>query len=261
MFDEPEEETPAERIKDPQARAQSKFDEFRMHAELAAVFEACRKFGASIKPDLAADDARELQKAVAKLEKAKLGETPVVAEASMPDTANVLGFAQTRELSTGDYHIYRRPGETMIARWLAGEQVDAFYTRLQAHFDAALKFYREEERQSHGWKQDEQTLAYLDALDKIEANLAERYLRPVIQKVGISVLSTQTADELDILHLADVLMGVDASEIVGEASAPPDAPTEQDRAWYFKLFSLRGLKDGVERMCFFAFMQKTDETW
>jgi hypothetical protein len=54
---------------------------------------------------------------------------------------------------------------------------------------------------------------------------------------------------------------VPAPEIVGEASAPPDEPTEQDRAWFFKLFSLRGVVDGVEKMCFFTYLQKADETF
>ncbi len=74
------------------------------------------------------------------------------------------------------------------------------------------------------------------------------------------VLSTQTADEMDINHLCDFIMGVPAAEIVGPASAPPDAPTEQDRAWFFKLFSLRGMKEGVEQMFFFTYLQKSDDS-
>jgi hypothetical protein len=54
-------------------------------------------------------------------------------------------------------------------------------------------------------------------------------------------------------------MGVPAGEVVGEASAPPDDPTESDRAWFFKLFSLRGIKEGIERMCFFTYLQKSDD--
>ena len=74
------------------------------------------------------------------------------------------------------------------------------------------------------------------------------------------VLSTQTADEMDILHLCDYIMGVPAAEVVGAASAPPDEPTERDRAWFFKLFSLRGIKDDVEQMMFFAYLQKSDDS-
>jgi hypothetical protein len=77
----------------------------------------------------------------------------------------------------------------------------------------------------------------------------------------VFVLSTQAADELDILHLTDYVMGTTAAEIVGPQSAPPEESTEQDRAWFFKLFSLRGIKDGVEQMLFFTYLQRTDEGW
>jgi hypothetical protein len=56
-------------------------------------------------------------------------------------------------------------------------------------------------------------------------------------------------------------MGVSAEELVGSVSAPPDEPTEQDLAWFFKLFSLRGVVEDVERMCFFTFLQKAEESW
>jgi hypothetical protein len=150
----------------------------------------------------------------------------------------------------------------MIVRFLAGEQVESFYTRLQAHFDAALKQYREEERQQKGWKQDPTTLAYLEALDAVEIKMADRYLRPLIKQHNLFVLSDQSADEIDILYVTDLLMGVEAAKLVGSPSAPPDEqPTESDRAWFFKLFSLRGMKDGEERMCFFVYLQKAEESW
>jgi hypothetical protein len=66
---------------------------------------------------------------------------------------------------------------------------------------------------------------------------------------------------MDISHLVDFIMGVPAAEVVGEASAPPDDPTEQDRAWFFKLFSLRGIKNEQEQMCFFTYLQKSDESF
>ena len=67
---------------------------------------------------------------------------------------------------------------------------------------------------------------------------------------------------MDVLHLCQHLMGVDPAELVGPASAPPeDDPSEQDRAWFFKLFSLRGVVENVERMCFFTFMQKAEDTF
>lgn len=259
MFDEPE-ESPSERSLDPKDRARERFDEFRMHAEFAAVFEGTRKFDASIDPNLDADLAREIQRTVGKLEKARSTEHPILPPESITDATNVLTIPQTRGISTNDYHVYRRPGEAIIIRWLDGELVDAFYERFQAHFDAALTQFREEERQQHGWKQDAVTAKYLDELDKIDVKMADRYLRDTIKQHKLFVLSTQAADELDILHLTDYVMGVSPAEVVGEASAPPeDGATEQDRAWFFKLFSLRGVIEGQERMCYFTFLQKTDE--
>jgi hypothetical protein len=59
------------------------------------------------------------------------------------------------------------------------------------------------------------------------------------------------------------LISVPPEQLVGPTSAPPEggaigidelAAGEQDRAWFFKLFALRGLHEGVERMRFFVFM-------
>ena len=120
-------------------------------------------------------------------------------------------------------------------------------------------------RQALAWKQDPKTLAYLEAMEAMDVKMTDRYLRDAIRTHKIFVLSTQSADELDILHLSDYLMGATPAEIVGAASAPPeDGPTERERAWFFKFFSLRGVDDaGVERMCFFAYLQKADdeESW
>jgi len=259
MFDEPE-ESPAERASNPTERAKEKFDAFRMHAELAAVFEGPRKFDAQVLASLDADVARDVQRTVAKLDKSKVGETPVIDPASAPEALRLLTLPETNELSTNDYHVHRRPGETMIVRWLRGEEVESFYERFQAHFNAALGQFREEERQQHGWKQDPETLTYLDALDKIDVKMADRYAREPIRKHNLYILSTQTADEMDIVHLTDYVMSVGAAAVVGDASAPPeDGATESDRAWFFKLFALRGIVEDEERMCFFTFLQKTDE--
>jgi hypothetical protein len=260
MFDEPEEQS-SERIADPLQRAREKFDEFRMHAELAAVFEGCRKFDAELKPGLDADLARDVQKRIAKLEKAKTPDVPLIAPEAADDAGALLRLPTTNGLSTNDYHIQRRPGEALVIRWLSGDRVETFYDRFQAHFDAALKHYREEERQSKGWKQDADTLKYLEALDAFDVKMADRYLRQIIRQHKVFVLSTQTADEIDILHLCDYLMGVDAADLVGKASSPPDEPTERDRAWFFKLFSLRGIDADQERMCFFTYLQKAEETF
>ncbi|HSZ54067.1 MAG TPA: hypothetical protein VK797_00280 [Tepidisphaeraceae bacterium] len=258
MFDEPQED-PTEQSSSPANRAKEKADEFRMHAELAAVFEGNRKFGAEIVPGLDPQVARDTQRGMGRLEKAKSPDSPVLPAGSIEEAAGVLKTPDTRSLSTNDYHVYRRPGEVMIVRWLAGDQVETFYERIQAHFDAAMTGFREEERQSNEWKQDPQTLAYLDALDALEVKMEERYLRELIRKTGIFVLSTQAADEMNIAYLCDYLMGVPAAEVVGSVSAPPDEPTERDLAWFFKLFSLRGMVEGTERMCFFAYLQKSDD--
>lgn len=238
-----------------------------MHAELAAVFEGRRKFGAQLVPNLDPDIARDVQRTIARLEKARPADVPIIPDPFAPDGYRLLNFPQISGTSANDYHIYRRPGETMIVRFLAGNQVEMFYERMQAHFDAALNQFREEERQSLGWKQDTGTLKYLELLDNIDVRMADRYLRDVMRKHNVTVLSTQSADEMDILHLCDYVMGVPAAEIVGPASAPPDEPAdvdeasraERDRAWFFKLFSLRGIAEGVEQMCFFTYLQKSDD--
>jgi len=258
MFDEPSED-PAERLLDPAARAKEKADGFRLHAELAAVFEACRKFDAKLLPRLDADIARDIQKTMGRLDKARTPGNPTIAEPSIAEAARVLNLAPANGLSTNDYHIHRRPGEVMIVRWLDGGQVETFYGRLQAHFDAALNGFKEDERQAHEWKKDASTLAYLAALDAVTVNMAERYCRDLIRAHNLFLLSTQSADEINIVYLCDYVMGVSPADLVGSQSAPPPDPSEQDLAWFFKLFALRGMKDGVERMCFFTYLQKADD--
>src|SRR5688572_8189151 len=197
MYDEPSED-PAERPLKPADRARDKSDEFRMHAELCAVFEGHRKFDARLAAGLDPEIAREVQRTIGRLEKAKSADSPVLPPASAADAAALLNLPATRGLSTNDYHIHGRPGEGMIVRWLVGEQVETYYERAQAHFDAALEGFKEDERQAQAWKQDPQTLAYLAALDAVEVRMAERYLRDPIRAHKLFVLSTQAADELNI---------------------------------------------------------------
>jgi hypothetical protein len=258
MFDETN-EGPVEGASSAKDRAREKSDEFRMHAELAAVFEGVRKFDAQLMPGLNADIARQIQRGMGLLEKSKSPDHPVLPEKSMPQAAEILALAHAKKLCTNDYHIHRRPGEVMIVRWLHGDEVTAFYERLQAHFDAAMAGFRDDQRNSQEWKQDPKTNEFLAALDAIEVKMDERYLRSVIRQHKIFVLSAQSADEMNIAYLCDYIIGVPAAELVGAASAPPDEPTDRDLAWFFKLFSLRGMGDkDEERMCFFAFLQKTD---
>src|SRR5262245_53943433 len=167
MFDEPT-EPGGERSSKPSDRAKEKSDEFRMHAELAAVFEGTRKFDAQIIPTLDPEIARQAQRMIGRLEKSKTENIPLLPESSAVDAAALLNLHETKDLSTNDYHLHRRPGEVMILRWLEGEQVDWFYERLQAHFDAALAAHKDDQQQSHGWKQDADAEAYLEALEKID---------------------------------------------------------------------------------------------
>src|SRR4051812_22162814 len=103
MFDEPSED-PAERAIDAAAAVKDKSDEFRMHAELCAVFEGPRKFEAQLRPDLDADLAREIQRTMGRLEKAKSAEHPVLPESAAEDAARLLRLPDERALSTNDYH-------------------------------------------------------------------------------------------------------------------------------------------------------------
>lgn len=259
MYEEPEEE-PTEKAVGAQERALEKAGELRFHAEIAAVFEGPRKFDAQLKPGLDFSVARDVQQTMARLAKSQTGESPVIPETHAAEAARLLNLHQTASLSTNDYHIHRRPGEAMIIRWLQGEQVETFYERLQAHFDFMLNHLREEERTAHEWKQDPQTIAYLKALDALEVKMADRYLRPLIRHHGLYVLSTQTADEMNIVYLAEHVMGRTPQDLVGAASAPPDEPREKDLAWFYKLFLLRGMSGQTEQMCFFTYLQKTDDS-
>ncbi len=259
MFDEPS-ESPQERNVDPAQRAKDKTDEFRVHAEVCAVFEGPRKFDAEILK-LDNETARDVQKRMARLEKTKKPDSPILPPESAAEATAILNLAGKDALPTNDYHISRRPGEAIVLRWLEGEQVSTFYERIQAHFDVALDDYKNEQREGYGWKQDPKMTAYLDALDAVEIKMPDRYLRDIIRKHGVFVLSTLTADEMDISYLTETVMGAQVTDIVGAAAALPDEPTESDRAWFFKLFSLRGVIDGIERMCFFAYLQKAEESW
>jgi hypothetical protein len=258
MFDEPE-EAKSEDSANPAQRAKEKVVEFSMHAELATVFEGVRKTDAELRTNLDPEIARQIQRTMGKLEKSKSAEHPVLLTPSAPEAQNLLNLYETNNLTTNDYHIHRRPGEVMIVRWLQGDEADYFYERFQAHFDAAMEGHTEDERQANEWKQTAGTKAYLAALDKIDLKMADRYLRKEIRQHKIFVLSTQSADEMNIVYLADYIMGIAPSQLIGEPSAPADDPSEQDLAWFFKLYSLRGINEGVEQMCFFAYLQKSDE--
>ena len=80
-------ESPTERPITPAEQAKEKADEFRMHAELVAVFEGRRKYDAELLSNLDRDVAREVQRTIAKLEKAKEAETPLISATAAPDAS------------------------------------------------------------------------------------------------------------------------------------------------------------------------------
>lgn len=260
MYDDSDNQ-PDQWHKDAAQQAQEKADEFRIHAQLAAVFEAVHKFDAALRTDFDPELARSIQRTMARLDKSKQPDSPILPPDSASDAADLLNLAAAKDLPTNDYHVYRRPGEVTITRWIYADDVDLFYQRLQAHFDAAKEGFLEEQRNEQAWKQQHDTTQFLDALANIKVDMAERYLRPLIRTHKLFVLSTQTADELDIRYLCDYIMERPIEELVGPASAPGENATEQDRAWFFRMFSLRGMKENVEQMCFFTYLQKSQDTF
>src|SRR6476661_6377537 len=99
MFDKPD-ENHAETALDPERRVKEKSDELRMYAELAAVFEGTRKFEAELLPGLDPDTAREVQRTMAKLAKAKIPDTPVISPDSAESAASLLKMPATGVIST-----------------------------------------------------------------------------------------------------------------------------------------------------------------
>ena len=89
MFEEPN-EPPAEHAIDPLDRAREKFDEFRMHAEIAAVFEGVRKFDAETFPGLDPEIARDVQRTIGRLAKTKSADSPVLPPPSATDASELL---------------------------------------------------------------------------------------------------------------------------------------------------------------------------
>jgi hypothetical protein len=259
MFDDPD-ESRAETANDAAQRATEKLAELRMYAELAAIYEGPRKFGADIRPDLPGDPARFLQKSLAKLARSKVEHTCLIAEAETPLADDVLTHYRSIGLSTGDYHCYTRPGEVMMLRWLAGDEVDTFYDRFQAHFEAGLAQAREEEKHNHAWKNDQKLNDYLEALQKTTTTMVDYYARPAIRSAPLRVLSTLTAEEMNIEFLTGQIMNRSPVDVVGTAFAPPAEASESDLAWFYRLFSLRGVVDDIETMCFFTYLQKVDDS-
>lgn len=256
MFDEPDQRRD-DTASDPKKRLDEKLAELRMLAELAAIFEGPRKFRSKLLPTLAIEHAREIQRAVAVLERRKKPGVPILPPDEWTDAEALLKRIAELLPSPGDYHLHRRPGEVMLVRWLDEQQAGSFYERMQAHFDTMLQQVREDERQALGWKQDPAMQRYLDALETASSRMEDYYLRMPIRS-GAWALSTISTDDMNILFLADQLMGVEPSALVGTAAAPADPFDEEQLGWYMRLFSLRGLVQKSERVLFFVFLQRSE---
>jgi hypothetical protein len=270
MEDDFDDNRNAKPARTPHLKATEKLEELRMHAELAAVFEGTRKFDAEIRDDLKPSVADDLRKTLMKLERNRLGQ--VIPPPDYPSgkefpegidhAARILALSPSRN----DYHVLRGDGQVQLARWLEGDQVDSFYSRLSAHFDAALGGVVED-LENEAWRQDDATTTYIDALKSLKLDLEEKYIRGPVREMGLFALSTHTVDELNISYLADSIMSITTAELVGAENAPPadGEPTEADLTWYLKLFLLRGVKGTgkgeqagkVEQAMFFAFLQKS----
>ncbi len=243
----------------PKVRLAEKLDELRIHADLCAIFEGPRKFDAKLITGVDADLIRDVQQIIAKLDKSKQPGKPFLTPARALGATTLFDSLQEQGVSTSDYHLYRRPGEVMIVRWIKGDEVDTFYKRLQAHMDVAIKQTREDERQALAWKNDPRTNEYLEALDEAELDMQKWWMRDLLRDHELATVRTQTADEINIGYIADFIMGVGAAALVGEEFAPPGGADDSELAWFFKLFALCGTKDGVEHIVFFVFLQKTDD--
>jgi hypothetical protein len=99
---EDENDNPVEKAKDIQTRAHEAVNQFRLHAEIAAIFEGTRKFDAAIRPDLSADVAREIQRAMAKLEKSLEPNIPIIPPIQNAIAADALNAHHSYDLPTND---------------------------------------------------------------------------------------------------------------------------------------------------------------
>ncbi len=118
--------------------------------------------------------ARDMQRAMGRLEKSKSPDSPV-----LPGPRRRCG--RPAEPSQSPRPVHQRlphpsPARRSDDRPLAGQgdQVETFYERLQAHFDAALEGFRKTNGRPTNGSKTRKTLAYLAALDAIEVRMADR---------------------------------------------------------------------------------------
>lgn len=258
MYDDPEERKD-DNAGAPEARLKEKLDQLRIHADLCAIFEGTRKFDAQVKTDVDANLIRDVQQIIAKLDKSKKPGKPFLTPARALGATTLFESLEEQGVTTSDYHVYRRPGEVMIVRWIKGEEVATFYKRLQAHMDVAIKQTREDERQALAWKNEPATNEYLDKLDEAELDMQKWWMRDLLRDHELATVRTQTADEINISYIADFIMGVGPGALVGEEFAPGSGADDAELAWFFKLFALCGTRENVEHIVFFVFLQKTDD--
>src|SRR5438046_7631163 len=101
---------------------------------------------------------------------------------------------------------------------------------MQAHFDVAMEDFKEEQKQAHGWKQDEKTAGFLKALEGVEVKMEERYLREIIKKHKVFVLSTLAADQRSEEHTSELQSLTKLVCRLVLATKQGDEPSEEEQA-------------------------------
>jgi hypothetical protein len=244
----------------PKQRLAQTLAALKQHAEFAAMYEGPRKFGDAVRPDLDAELARSIQQRVAKVA-SKIGPGPLVNASQQTLARELLRLHTAEGLAPRDYFIYRRPGEVMMVRWLAGDDVSTYHQRMQAHFDVALKQTQADEREKLAWRNDEKDNAYLELLDEATFEMSHYTAREIVTRSKMAVMSSLMADAVHIGFLCEQVMGVSAAEVVGAAFSPPADAGDEEVSWFYRHFSLRGVLDEVEAVMNFTFLQKTSDDW
>lgn len=229
MFDDPDDASQSRRVGPEQAAAE-KLEELRMYAELAAVFEGTARFGHAVRHDLPARVARQLQRGMVTLERARDGSVQLIPPEQVPLAHELLRLHRLEQLTLCDYHGCGESGELHIARWVAGSDFDTVFERLQAHFESMLEGHIEEEREARGWRGDPYVSAYLAALERLKPDLPTRYLLPYLRSGAVpACLSTHTVDNLSVSFLCSTVMQIDAPVLF----APWHNMTAEEAAEYF----------------------------
>ena len=132
-------------------------------------------------PGLDPEVAREVQRGMARLEKAKSPDSPVLPQPSAADAAALLDLPRRpRPVHQRLPHPppARRSDDRPLAPGRAGRDVLRAASGPLRRGPGGVQGGRAAGQE---WKQDPQTLAYLTALDAIEVRMADRYLRDEIR--------------------------------------------------------------------------------